>query len=221
MSLPRPQVIWRQSDDAAGACAIHRIAFERAPPGMVRRDGMDHFSAYTGRDGVTLACYDNDTMVAYGQLGLRSAVVGELAAKLGADPDRLCVLDGAAALPSWRGFGMHHASIEQRLAYAAASDRPLVAATVSPGNLRALRSLLRAGLQIRAFAPMYGGLPRLIVQRDLRLPPAIPEPVLEVPSGDEHAHRAALADQLAGYACRQQADGSWSVLYGYAPSSSV
>lgn len=223
MSHPRPDdsagappagLTWRRSDDAASAFAIHRIATANAAPGIVRRDELAYFQAYTGDDGVLLACYDQGAMVAYGLLGLRSAVVGQLAAQLGGQAHRTCVLDGAAALPSWRGVGMHQAAIEQRMAYAAAAQRTLVAATVSPSNLRSLRSLLRAGLRIRAFAEMYGGFPRLLLQRDLLCPDIVPECVQEVAAGDEGAHRAALAAGLAGYACRQQHGGNWTVLYG-------
>jgi len=214
---------WRVCDDATGAYAIHRIAFEHAPPGMVRSDPASHFDRHTGADGVMLGCYlDDHKLIAYGLLALRSPIVGELAAKLEVEAQRLCVLDGAAALPQYRGFGMHHAAIEQRLAYALASGTGLAAATVSPANLRALRSLLRAGLRIRRFSFMYGELPRLIMQRDLQRPVPRVDHVRDVPAGDVAAHQAALGDGLTGYACHRHDNGAWVVSYGHpaqAPSS--
>jgi hypothetical protein len=230
MSHPSPATdsgpagaIWRLGDDAAGAYAIHRIALEHAPAGMVRPDSLASIARHSGSDGAMLGCYlDNGTLIAYGLLALRAPVVDELADKLGVGASRLCVLDGAAALPQYRGFGLHHAAIERRLAHALACGSALAAATVAPANLRALRSLLRAGLRIRGFAPMYGTLPRLIMQRDLQQPEPAPAPVCRVPAGDIAAHSAALAEGLTGYACERHADGPWRVLYGravQAPSS--
>lgn len=208
---------WRLTDDAAAAHALHSAVLAVAPGGIVRPDPLAHFTAHTGQLGVTLGCFlDSGAMVAYGVLGLHSPVVGHLADLLAVDQRQLCVLDGAAALPEWRGYGVHQAAIEQRIAFGAAAARPLVAATVSPHNLRALRSVLRAGLRIERFGMLYGGLPRLIVLRHPRAAPPRLEQARLVEAGDHDGHQAALADGLVGYGCLQRDDGAWLVQYGAA-----
>jgi GNAT superfamily N-acetyltransferase len=170
---------------------------------------------HTGRDGVLRAClHGGAAMVGYGVLGIDSPMAAHLAGLLAADPARFAILDGAAALPEWRGFGLHQAAIGARIAWAAARGRTLIGATVSPHNLRAMHSLFRAGFRIHAYAPMYGGLERLLVLRDTQAPAPQASAALRVAATDCGAHRAALAAGLAGLDLHQDAGGSWSVGYG-------
>jgi hypothetical protein len=152
-------------------------------------------------------------LVGYGILGLHSHTVDHLAYLLDANPACLCVLDGAAALQEWRGHGIHRQSIAQRLALAQSLKRELVAATVAPDNVRSMRALLDAGLRIRRFAALYGGLPRLVLQRALAGAEAPAKAQLSVPVRDVAAHRNALDAGLAGCVCRQNAEGAWVVDY--------
>ena len=127
------------------------------------------------------------------------------------------MLDGAAALPEWRGHGLHRCAIDQRIKHARSLGRTIVGATVAPENIRSTRGLLGAGLQVRRFALLYGGLPRLVLRRDLERQHTPRRAELSVPVADGHAHQRALALGLAGFACRQAPDGAWVVDYGRLP----
>ena len=214
---PAARLVWEVSAAAADACAIHQRAIAGAPPGLVRHDILAHFERHTGADGIMLACMDGgEGMVAYGILGLDSPMAAHLAALLGADPATFALLDGAAALPSWRGYGLHHASVEQRVRHAAARTRQVCGATVSPLNVRAMTSMLRAGFTIHGHALMYGGLERLLMQRDVRLDGTTWTMAAQVPATDGAAHRRALDAGLVGFALERCGAGQWLVSYGYA-----
>jgi GNAT superfamily N-acetyltransferase len=211
------QLTWQLTQDAGRVHALHRQVLARTPDGMVRPDPLSHFEAHAGESGQTLGCYAADgSLAGYGILGLCSLTVDHLADMLGADAAALCVLDGAAALPEWRGHGIHSLSIIRRIALARSLGRTLVAATVAPDNVRSMRGLLDAGLRIRRFATLYGGLPRLVLQGELTcgLPP--PCLTLSVPVRDLAAHRNALDAGLTGYGCRREAGDAWVVDYAAA-----
>jgi hypothetical protein len=217
MQTPRQPTLltWQPTQDAVAVHALHREVLTRTPPGMVRPDPLSHFEAHAGETGQTLGCYAADgSLAGYGILGLRSGTVDHLADMLGADPATLCVLDGAAALPEWRGYGIHRLAIAQRIALARSLGRMLVAATVAPENVRSMFGLLDAGLFIRRFATLYGGLPRLVLLGELARRPPAPTPQLSVPARDLAAHRAALDAGLTGYGCRKEEAGdAWVVDY--------
>jgi hypothetical protein len=217
MQTPRQPTLltWQPTQDAVAVHALHREVLARTPAGMVRPDPLCHFEAHAGEAGQTLGCYAADgSLAGYGILGLRSRTVDHLADMLGADAATLCVLDGAAALPEWRGYGIHRLAIAQRLALARSLKRALVAATVAPENVRSMRGLLDAGLRIRRFATLYGGLPRLVLQGDLARSRPTPTPELSVPVRDLAAHRNALDAGLTGCGCRKEVSGdAWLVDY--------
>lgn len=206
---------WHVSGDAGAAWAIHTAAITPAPAGLVRPDPLSHFESHTGRDGVILACmHGAGQMVGYGVLGIGSPMAAHLADLLGADAARFAILDGAAALPEWRGHGLHQAAIVERIAYAAQRGRTLIGATVSPRNLRSLRSMFRAGFTVHAAALMYGGLERLLLSRDTLAVAPQAAPVLRVDAGDFGAHQAALAAGLVGLDLLQEPGGAWRAGYG-------
>jgi hypothetical protein len=216
MQAPRQptQLAWRPTQDAGRVHALHREVLEHTPDGMVRPDPLSHFEAHAGEAGQTLGCYAADgSLAGYGILGLHSRTVDHLADLLGADASALCVLDGAAALPAWRGYGIHRLAIAERLALARSLGRSHVAATVAPDNVRSMRGLLDAGLHIRRFASLYGGLPRLVLHGRLSREQVPPPPILSVPVRDLAAHRRALAAGLTGYACRKIDGDTWVVDY--------
>jgi ribosomal protein S18 acetylase RimI-like enzyme len=219
--VPQPAVIdfhWRVTGDAARTHALHAAVVAQTPAGMLRPDPLAHFEAHTGAAGQTLGCFlPGGALAAYGVLGLHSATVEHLAELLDADPVRLAVLDGAAALPEWRGHGLHRHAIEQRIVHAHTLGRTIVAATVAPENIRSVRSLLAAGLQVRRFALLYGGLPRLVLRRDLAHQRTPRQIELSVHLADTPAHQRALDRGLVGHACRQASDGSWLLDYGRLP----
>ena len=216
MSAPGDaQLTWRLTDDAAAVHALHCRVLEGAPTGMVRPDPLSHFVRHATDRGRIAGCYTGaGELVAYGVLGMESPTVGHLAELLGAERRRFAVLDGAATLPAWRGHHLHVAAVDERVHYAGEAGRTLLAATVSPLNVRSLRSLFHAGFEVRLFAVLYGGLDRLVVQRDTTLATGGWLRERSVDLADVAAHRAALDDGLAGYACERSDSGAWVIAYG-------
>lgn len=210
---------WRtlRADEARAVHALHSHVAALTPPGMVRPDRLDHFERHMAECGRILGCFADGELVAYGVLGLDSPTVDHMAQLLGlndAERARLCVLDGAASLPAWRGRRLHCAGIEERMALGRELGRTLVSATVAPENMRSLRGLMQEGFTVRRYAVVYGGLARLVVQRDLLLP--IPPRVavrLRVAAADHAGHRRALAQGLHGMHCWQDAARQWWLDY--------
>ncbi len=220
-SIPHPDTAaileWQRTTDAQQVYAIHTNVLARTPPGMVRADSLAHFENHVEMDGLMVACHLPDgAMVAYGVLAVASPIVAHVAHLLRASAQRLAVLDGAAALPEWRGHCLHQAAIARRIDHAAALGRSMVAATVAPSNLRALRSMLRAGLTIRAYANMYGGLARLVVTHDSMEATRAWRHESSVAVADLASHQIMLAAGYTGYACNQSDAGEWMIAYGHA-----
>lgn len=210
---------WRtmRADEAQAIHALHIHVAGLTPAGMVRPDRLDHFERHVAQCGRILGCFADGDLVAYGVLGLDSPTVDHMAELLdlgAADRARLCVLDGAASLPEWRGRRLHCAGIEERMALGRELGRTLVSATVAPENMRSLRGLLKEGFVVRRYAIVYGGLARLVVLRDLLLPPAPPPAAkVHVAAADHAGHQAALAEGLRGVHCWQDAAQQWFVDY--------
>jgi hypothetical protein len=205
--------------EAALVHQLHRAALAHVPQGMVRPDDLSHFERHAAAQGRILCCYADGELVAYGVLGLDSHAVDHMAELLGAsaaDRARMCVLDGAASLPEWRGRRLHCAAIEERMALGRELGRSLVTATVAPENMRSLRGLLLEGFTVRGYAIVYGGLARLLVQRDLLLPAQEWRAGRRIAHEDHAGHRRALADGLQGFHCWQDERERWFVEYGLA-----
>lgn len=211
---------WRtmRADEAVAVHALHAHVASLTPAGMVRPDRLDHFEKHVAECGRILGCFADGELVAYGVLGLDSPTVDHMAELLDLDAAgraRMCVLDGAASLPEWRGRRLHCAGIEERMALGKELGRTLVSATVAPENMRSLRGLLLEGFVVRRYAIVYGGLARLVVQRDWLAPaPSFGEARLRVSAGDHQGHRQALAEGLVGYRCWQDGAQQWFVDYG-------
>jgi hypothetical protein len=217
-NLP-PRLEWRliRQDEAASVHALHARVYACTPSGMVRPDDLEHFEQHAAKLGRILGCYADGELVAYGVLGLRSHTVQHLAELLELDAagrTRLCVLDGAASLPEWRGHKLHCVAIAERSALGRGLGRTLVAATVAPENMRSLRGLLQQGFSVRRYAIVYGGLARLIVQHDLDTPGQQWQLALRVPVADHAGHQRALGAGLAGYGCWQDEQQGWHIEYG-------
>lgn len=210
---------WRplRQEEARLAWALHAEVFAATPAGMVRPDQLDHFEQHIRQSGRILGCFIGDQLVAYGVLGMQSETVAHLAALLALAPDdrrRACVLDGAASLPPWRGHNLHRAAIDARGELARALGRTLMLATVAPENMRSLRGLLLQGYAVHGYATVYGGLPRLLMARDLLRPQGDWQATRQVPAADHAGHQCALAAGLRGFGCQQDADKAWHIMYG-------
>lgn len=210
---------WRplRPDEAHMAWALHAQVYAATPAGMVRPDQPDHFEQHIEALGRILGCFMGDQLVAYGVLGIDSETVAHLAGLLAlapADRQRACVLDGAASLPPWRGHNLHRVAIDARGALAQSLGRTLMLATVAPENMRSLRGLLLQGYAVHGYATVYGGLPRLLMARDLLRPPRQWRLARQVPAPDHTGHQLALAAGLRGYGCQQDAAKAWHIEYG-------
>ncbi|MFZ6648524.1 hypothetical protein ACO0LO_22570 [Undibacterium sp. TJN25] len=214
---------WRmlQPHEAQAAHCIHLAAIADQAFGLVRPDELPHFIAHTGAAGAIVGCFaevdGNEQMLAYGVLGTDSSTsshMAELLCVAPADRARFAILDGVAALPDWRGYGLHRASIQARLDHARTVGRSLIGATVSPENIASLRGLLESRFLVTNFAMLYGGLARLVLKRDLN--DAMPAWSLEqkIDTNDRAANQAALAVGQTAYACSQSGN-RWQLHYGY------
>lgn len=216
------RIAWRtvETHEAQAVHAVHLEALAGMEPGLVRPDTLDHFVAHTGRLGMILGGFaEGAGLVAYGVLGISSGTAAHMAQVLrigDADLHRFGILDGAASLPAWRGQHLHRELIRARLEHAAQAGCTLIGATVAPGNIPSLRGLLHMHFHVETFAMLYGGLPRLVLARDVLAP--IPSWKLEhkVPSTDIRGHEYALAEGLKGFDCVEGEDGAWLVHYGRA-----
>jgi GNAT superfamily N-acetyltransferase len=214
------RIIWRavQTHEAPIVHAVHLEALAGMDQGLVRPDTLDHFVAHTGRLGTILGGFAEGTgLVAFGVLGVSSGTATHMAQVLAIDTThwhRFVVLDGAASLPAWRGQNLHRELIRARLEHAEQIGRTLVGATVAPGNIPSLRGLLSMDFRIQAFAMLYGGLPRLVVKRDLLAPAPSWKLEHKVPVADIHGHEHALKEGLVGFGCSENEDGAWIIHYG-------
>jgi hypothetical protein len=204
---------------------IHCEARSGLPIGMVRGDERSHFEQHTGQQGLILCCTANsEHMIAYGVLGIFSDTTTHLADLLGldsADRARFAILDGVAALKSWRGLNLHQQAIVQRLHHARLAQRSLIGATVAPANTVSLNGMLKAGFAITDYALIYDGLERLILKRDLHAMQFLWRSVTTIKASDAVAHRRALAQGLQGFACCRTQSGEWQVQYGTAESDTA
>lgn len=215
------RIEWRtvETREAPVVHAVHLEALAGMEPGLVRPDSLDHFIAHTGKLGMILGGFaESAGLVAYGVLGISSATVAHMAQvlRIGADDrQRFGILDGAASLPAWRGQHLHRELIRERLAHAAQSGCTLTGATVAPGNIPSLRGLMHMHFHVETFATLYGGLPRLVLARDLLAPANSWKLEHKVPSTDIRGHEYALAEGLKGFDCVEGKDGTWLVHYGH------
>ncbi|HEU4845026.1 MAG TPA: hypothetical protein VFT05_12245 [Burkholderiaceae bacterium] len=213
------QLRWRplRQDEASAAWALHAQVAAATPAGMVRPDSLAHFEQHIHMLGHILGCFAGDQLVAYGVLGIRSETVTHLAGLLALTPAerlRACALDGAASLPEWRGQRLHGAAIAERGELARSLGRTLVLATVAPENMRSLRGLLLHGYAVHGYATIYGGLPRLLMARDLLQHRQQWHLAFKVAAADHIGHRMALAEGLLGYGCQQDDAKAWHIEYG-------
>jgi hypothetical protein len=220
---------WRITSDSGAVHGLLQRALANQPADWFRSVSPDHFSCYHGDLGRLLGCFRGDgALVAFGALALDLPVVTDLGSLLGVDAATLCVLDGSAVEREWRGHRLHEGAIVERLRHAVALGCSHAAATVAPLNRYSLRGLLLMGFELRRFDFVYGGLPRFVLYRpviaDLIRPHsqehAGPDqartwrhPDLSLALDDLAAHRAALADGLVGYDCRQTPQGDGLVDY--------
>ena len=214
-----PIFTWRlmRADEVQLVHQLHLSVLALVPQGMVRPDELSHFEQHAERQGRVLCCHADGELVAYGVLAMDSHTVDHMAELLQASPAdraRMCVLDGAASLPEWRGRRLHCAAIEERIALGQSLGRTLVSATVAPENMRSLRGLMLEGFSVRRYAIVYGGLARLVMLKDLEQPVMHWDKRHEVASDDHAGHRKALAEGMAGYECWQDQDKRWYVSYG-------
>ena len=204
---------------------IHLEALNGLPAGMVRPDDITQFQQHTGRQGLTLCCTANgDHMIAYGVLGICSSTATHLADLLQLDHTeraRFAILDGVAALKSWRGLNLHQESINERLRHAQKAQRTLIGATVAPSNTVSMNGMLKAGFAITDFAMVYDGLERLILKRDLNAAHTDWRTVTTIKAADAVAHRRAMAQGLQGFACSRTQAGEWQVQYGFPESDTA
>jgi GNAT superfamily N-acetyltransferase len=156
--------------DAQAAFAIHSAATTRLSSDIVRQDSL-HFIREQINDGFVVGGFtENKALVAYATLTVSNIAIHKIADLLQLELEsrkRFCLLDGVAVHPDWQLRGLHHALIAERLCYARDLGKDIVGVTVSPRNLKSLKSLIDTGFLVVQATLLYGGYERLVLTRNL------------------------------------------------------
>jgi ribosomal protein S18 acetylase RimI-like enzyme len=195
---------WRRLNpaDAAAVDALHRHALGTLDdPDWVRLEAAAFFAAVLGPDGFGLGVEADGRLIAYGLVQTRLEAEDAAALPWGAGAHPTAKLCGAAVEPDWRGRGLQAALASERMREGRALGYGRFFATAAPGNVPSWASLLRAGMQVAALGPRYGGLLRYTLVADGRRPDG---PVAAIPLADAAAQAARLALGWRGTALRRE-----------------
>ena len=132
------------------------------------------FPDHLARIGRILGLFAEDTLIAYGVLGLPGPGDVNFADMIDlAEPQRQGVahIDGAAVCPEWRGNGVHRVLVAWRLERAREAGRSIALSTAAPENLPCVGNLLAEGFDIHALIQKFGGW-RYVFRRDLDTAPS-------------------------------------------------
>ncbi len=112
------------------------------------------------------------------------------------------LLLGTAIDPVWRGRGLQRRLIDIRLKTLVQSGRDCAQTTVAPSNDHSLNNLMKAGFEVHEIKFLFGGHPRLILEKQLTTtssPRARPSsPTIWAPAADLAGQKALLNQGLVG-----------------------
>lgn len=199
---------WLTEADVPAVIALHHQVRAAVPAEQLCRESDEFFRHHAGPGGRIVGLFAEETLIAYGVLGLPAPQEESFADQFGLSPAEraaAATIDGASVSERWRGNGLQKHLVSLRLVAAQDAGRRIALSTVSPANLPSLANLLAAGLTIRALRSAFGGL-RFLVRRDLDAPPPVP-PVSGhwIDLADIDAAGAALAAGERGWVLSQAA----------------
>lgn len=137
--------------------------------------------AGTGEKGLIAGLFDDaGVLIGYGALtlpGPGEPTRADLLDLPSAQRSLVAYLASAMVRADWQHHGLHHALVEWRLELAGALGRRHAVSAVWPGNHQSWGHLLAHGLRGKKLARVEKGLLRLVVHRDLAVPPPLPDPL--------------------------------------------
>lgn len=149
-----------------------RVRASLPDPTFLADDPHEFFEAHLSRWGCIGGVEQEGELVAFGVLGLggRVPVEENFGRLIGLPAERLATVgqpDGVAVLGQWRGRGLQKALLRWRLDRAAAHGCRDILSTCEPRNRISLRNMMSFGMRVVKFDYLFGGLPRLVLHKDL------------------------------------------------------
>ncbi|MEQ8287937.1 hypothetical protein [Thalassospira sp.] len=149
--------------------ALHHDVIADIDPALVAAETDAFFQNHMSDCGQIFGIFDQDTLVAYGVLGLPRPDDPNFGTdhKLPSDllPD-VAHIDGVAIRKDCRGHHWQQKLTLHRLQQARASGRQIALTTVAPGNFASLINILSVGMTIRGLKDKYGA-KRFLMRLDL------------------------------------------------------
>lgn len=162
-------IIQLQPTHLGAVIALHRRVIADFAPELVAAEPDVFFERHIDEIGRIFGAFEDDSLIAYGVLGLP----GDGDQNFGEDHDlspqdllSVAHIDGAAVDPCFRGQGWQLRMICHRLSNAFAHHRKIALSTAAPGNIASVINLLAAGMEIRGLKQKFGG-DRFLFRRDL------------------------------------------------------
>lgn len=155
--------------DAQAAFAVHSAATTGLSGDIVRKDSLNFIREQINDGFVVGGFTEKKSLVAYAALTASNIAIHNIADLLQLKLEirkRFCLLDGVAVHPDWQLRGLHHALIAERLCYARDLGKDIIGVTVSPRNLKSLKSLIDMGFLVVQATFLYGGYERLVLTRN-------------------------------------------------------
>ncbi|PKR57756.1 hypothetical protein [Thalassospira lohafexi] len=149
--------------------ALHHDVLADADPTLVAGETDIFFQQHLSDCGQIFGILDQDTLLAYGVLGLPRPGDLNFGADHGLPPDQLksvAHIDGVAVRRDCRGQNWQYKLTCHRLNAARTDGREIALTTVAPGNVASLINILSAGMIIRGLKEKYGG-HRFLMRADL------------------------------------------------------
>lgn len=201
--------------------SLHRLIVETLPhPHILRPDERDFMALHLDRRGRTFGAFIDGRLISYAALSLPGPDPDNLGRDIALPPDQILRVshhEGSGVHPDIRGSNLHITLNTLRCQLASAAGYHHLMGTVSTQNPYSLRNHLTAGMVVRDIVIKYGGMPRLIIHRDLRQTGGVSTTGQSARErcrlNDIDRHRALLAAGLCGVAVSRDADGTFVLEY--------
>jgi GNAT superfamily N-acetyltransferase len=164
--------------DLEAIVGLQQLARANLPdPTLLADDPPEFFARHLVAPNLIGGIERQGRLVAFGVLGFAVPPPQNFGAHLGFAAPRLATvgqLDGAVVDPEFRSAGLHARLVRWRIRQAMARHCTDVLSTAAPRNLASWRNMVRHGMHAVALRFLFGGLPRLVLHRDL-VHPRVPD----------------------------------------------
>ena len=144
---------------------MHRAHGAMADPSSYITDNAEYESHYTEQDGFVLLAMDGEKPVGFFMAAAPGLGKNNLGHYLGFTPEELkgtLMMDSAAVLPDYQGFGIMGMMFARAVEMGAAAYSYLMG-TVAPGNIPSLRNFEKNGFTLRKTITKPGGQVRCLM----------------------------------------------------------